>query len=52
MDMEDEGSNPLILPDVRGWFSGKMFVISAPVDPEDTAKRLNAVLETQLMDSV
>ncbi|MBB5266282.1 hypothetical protein HNP82_003439 [Catenibacillus scindens] len=29
-----------------------MFIISASVDPENAAERLDAVLETQLMDGV
>ena len=52
MDMEDQGSNVLILLDTRGRFSREMLVISTSVDPENAAKRFNAVLETQLMGSV
>ena len=52
MNVEDKGSNTLVIRDARGGFSRKMLVISTPVDPKDTAERLNAVLETQFMDSV
>lgn len=52
MDMENQRSNLLILPDAWGGFSREMFVISASVDPENAAERFNVVLETQLMDGV
>ena len=52
MDMENQRSNQLILPDAWGGFGREMFVISASVDPENAAERFNVVLETQLMDGV
>lgn len=52
MDMENQRSNLLILPDAWGGFSREIFVISASVDPENAAERFNVVLETQLMDGV
>ena len=52
MNVEDKGSNTLVICDARSGFRREMLVISTPVDPEDTAERLNAVLETQFMDSV
>ena len=42
----------LIFLDPRGVFGREMFVISASVDAENSAKRLNAVLKTKLMNSV
>lgn len=52
MDMENQRSNLLVLPDAWGGFRREMFVISASVDPENAAERFNVVLETQLMDGV
>ena len=52
MDMENQRSNMLVLPDAWGGFSREMFVMSASVDPENAAERFNAVLETQLMNGV
>ena len=52
MDMENQRSNMLVLPDAWGGFGREMFVISASVDPENAAERFNAVLETQLMNGV
>lgn len=52
MDMEDQRSDLLVLFDARGGFRREMLVISASVDPENAAERFNAMLETQLMDSV
>ena len=52
MDMEDQRSDLLVLFDARGGFRWEMFIISASVDPENAAERLDAVLETQLMVGV
>lgn len=52
MDMENQRSNMLVLPDAWGGFSREMFVISASVALENTAERFNIVLETQLMNGV
>lgn len=52
MNVEDQGSNLLILLDTGGRFSREMFVISASVDPENAAESLNAVLKSELVDRV
>lgn len=52
MDVENKGSNVLVFLDARSRFSREMLVISASVDFEDTAESFNAVLKTELVDSV
>ena len=52
MNVEDQRSNTLILFDTRGKLRREMFVISASVDLEDMAERLNIVLKSELVNSV
>ena len=51
MNMENQGSNMLILPDAGSCGSREMFVIGASVDPKNPAKGINCVLETELVSS-
>lgn len=45
MNMENHGSNMLVLPDAGSWGIRKMFVTGDYVDPKTPAKGLNCVLE-------
>ena len=52
MDMENQGSNLLVLADTGSGLCRKMLVIRASVDAEYPAGGLNWVLETELVDSI
>ncbi len=51
MNVGNQRSNMLILFDTRRKLRGEMFVISASIDPGDTAERLNIVLKPELVIS-
>ena len=52
MDMENQGSNMLVLPDTGRGLWREMLVISASVDPKNPAEGADAVLEAELMNRV
>ena len=52
INMEDQGSNVLILFDTRSRFSRKMLIVGASVNPQDATERFNVMLEPKFMNCV
>ncbi len=52
MDMENQGSNRLVLLDTGSGLCRKMLVIRASVEAEYPAEGPNCVLETEFVDSI
>ena len=52
INMEDQGSNALILSDARSRFSRKMLIIGASVNSQNPTERFDVMLEPEFMDSV
>lgn len=51
INMEDQGSNVLILFDTRSRFSRKMLIVGASVNPQDSTERFNVWIYTKKVDT-